>query len=290
MKKTGVKQTIIHELPFFLSLPAFVWQCIFLYIPLGFILYVSFLCDVPGKFFGACSITNYLTFIDPIYFKILARSLLLATCNGFICLFFAYPVAYYLALHVTRLKNLLMFFLILPFWINILVQVYAWYFVLEKHGFINDILMRSGLISSPVGLLNNPFAVYLVMFYCYVPFMVVPIYSILEKLNKQLLDVSADLGARPATTFWRITLPLSMPGIKNGFFLVFVPSFGEFVVPALMGGNKNMYVGTLIQHYYLIMRNPYLGGAFTVFSGIILLCAVAFFFWLFGRSISRGRV
>ena len=154
------------------------------------------------------------------------------------------------------------------------MQVYAWFALLEYNGLLNRVLMHLGIVNQPLVMLNTSWSVYLIMFYCYVPFMVMPLYSVLEKLNVQLLEASADLGASSWKTFVTITLPLSMSGIKTGFFLVFVPSFGEFVIPTLAGGGKNMYVGSLISHYFLAMHDKFVGSAFTVVSGLVLIVAV----------------
>lgn len=287
MKKT-IKALFAHELPFFFSQPALIWQILFFYLPVFFVIFISFK-TVDSALFSSLTLANYATFIDIPFLIILMRSLALAFFTSVFCLCIGYPVAFYIARRAERWKNIMLFFLILPFWTNMLVQVYAWFAVLEYHGLINTLLLHWGIISQPLTLLNNRFAVYLVMIYYYVPFMIIPIYAVLEKLDNAYVEASRDLGANRIQTFFRVVLPLSMSGIMTGFFLVFVPAFGEFVIPGLMGGNKYMYVGSLISYYYLVARNEPLGAAFTVFSCVILGIAAFLFYRFFARFGVRQR-
>lgn len=280
MKKTA--RAFLQELPFFMSVPALAWQIFFFCVPLFFIVLMSIV--VPNQpWWHSFSLKYYATFFQSTYAYIIGRSLLLALGTAVTCGLLAYPIAYHLVFNVSAWRNPLLFLLILPFWTNLLVQVYAWFFVLEKYGLVNSLLLRCGVISEPLHLLNTPLAIYLVMIYCYLPFMIMPLYASLEKFDRRLFESSADLGARPWQTFLRITLPLSGPGLRTGFFLVFVPSFGEFVIPALMGGGKNMYVGTLISHYFLGARDPHLGAAFTCLTGIVLVGSAAIVYLFFKR-------
>lgn len=175
-----------------------------------------------------------------------------------------------------------------------MVQVYSWFFVLEHNGLLNTILLKLGIIQQPLHLLNNTFAIYLVMVYCYLPFMIMPLYSALEKIDRRVFEAAADLGATQWQTFIRVTVPLSMAGIRTGFFLVFVPSFGELVVPILLGGGKQLFVGPLITQYFLSARNPALGAAFTCISCIMLLIAVGLLYLFFkkymGTTTAKGKI
>lgn len=283
MNKDNIRAQIEHEIPFFLSVPALVWQLLFFYIPTLLVIAVSFVKRTGLGF----TLDHYAYFLDFSFIWIIVRSLGLALATSCMCLLVAYPVCYYLAVRVRRFQNVFLFFLILPFWTSLLVQVYSWFFVLDRYGLINTILQKLGFIQEPLPLLNNLFAVYVVMVYCYLPFMIMPLYAQLEKLNRRLLEASADLGATAWQTFWRVTVPLSLPGIKTGFFLVFVPSFGELVVPTLLGGGKHFFVGSLIAHYFLSAREPHSGAAFTVLSGLVLAGCVAiiyaYFAWLTRR-------
>lgn len=270
-----LKKQIIQELPFVYSLPAVVWQILFLCVPLFIVFYFSFTQD------GVWTLAHYASLWNTAHIRIIGRSLGLALANVALCLVCAYPVAYFLAVRVKRFKNFLIFLLVLPFWTNFLVQVYAWFFLLGNNGLLETLLRKMGLIHSSLQIAHSQIAVFLVMVYCYIPFMILPIYSAIEKLQHQLREASADLGATPWQTFTRITLPLSLSGIKTGILLVMVPSFGEFVIPELMGGAKYMMTGSLISYYFLVARDNAVGAAFTMLSGFILLVVA----YVFHRSI-----
>ena len=281
MKNGILKKIFDQDFHFFMSIPALMWQVLFFYIPLMFVIAISFIKTTERAL--AFTLENYHSLLNPIYFIIIARSFFLAFVTASLCLLCAYPIAYFIVFKMKRFKNSMLFFLILPFWISLLIQVYAWFFVLEKYGIINRLLIFMGVINEPLPLLNTPFAIYLVMIYCYLPFMILPLYTILEKMDRRLIEASLDLGANQEQTFTRVTLPLSLSGIQTGFFLVFVPSFGEFVIPGLMGGGKQYYVGSLILHYFLIARQPFLGAAFTCLSGAFLGLVVYIVYWCFKK-------
>jgi ABC-type spermidine/putrescine transport system permease subunit I len=173
--------------------------------------------------------------------------------------------------------------LIVPFWTNFLLHVYAWFFVLEREGFINNLLHATHLIQSPIPFLNSLFATMLMMVYYYLPFMVLPIYSSLEKFDYRLIETSVDLGASWLQTLKRIILPLSIGGIRAGFFLVYIPSFGEFAIPELMGGDKQMFVGSVVARYILGDQTGSLGAAFTVVSCFILCFSCVVIYFLLGK-------
>lgn len=286
--KKNLMSRLAQEQSFFWSTPALLWQLLFLYVPIAVIVVLSVLQRVDYAFWNHITLAHYRTVMQPMYLIIIARSLLLALSNAIICLLFAYPVGYFLALRAKSWKNILLLLLILPFWTNFLVQVYAWFFVLERNGFLNLILQKFYLISQPLQIMNTPAAIQLVMLFCYLPFMIMPIYTGLEKINKRLFEASADLGANPWQTFLRVTLPLSLSGVRTGFFLVFIPSFGEFVIPALLGGGKTMYVGTLVSYYFVESKNAHLGSAFTVVSAIILGLSAVALLMLFKQSVRRS--
>ncbi|HEX4069270.1 MAG TPA: ABC transporter permease [Candidatus Babeliales bacterium] len=266
---------------FIFLVPAVLWQLFFLYVPLFLVLYMSFqhASAVVGVNF---TLDHYKLILSSIpYFYIIGRSVFIAAGVTFLCLLCAYPIAYYLALKVSRRwKNVLLFLLTLPFWTNFLIQIYSWVFVLDHNGLINMLLLTLGIIQSPLYMINNTAAIFFVMLYHYLPFMIMPLYSILEKIQHDLLEASMDLGATHWQTFRRITFPLSMSGIKTGVFLVFVPAFGEFVIPSIIGGAHHLFVGSLISHYFLVTRDSQLGAAFTIVSGFVLLICALLFNWL----------
>jgi len=269
------KAYVQKENSFFWGVVALVWQALFFYLPLSFLLTTSFVKYVPSTGASYFSLDYYLSLFQPVYGSIIIRSLLAASCTVLVTLAIAYPTAYYLALKVSdRWKTILFALLILPFWTNFLLLVYSWYFLLENDGLVNTILLKCGLIATPLHLMNTTGAIYFGMFYCYIPFMLLPLYSSLEKLDPRLLEASADLGANYGQTLRNIIIPLTASGIRTGALLVFVPAFGEFVIPALLGGDRTMYVGSVITHYFLTIRNVPLGSAFTCVSALVLVLFV----------------
>ena len=276
MKKTGKRGHF--PIPFFFGSPALLWQLFFFYLPLIFIVISSVVIISDTGHFESFTFDRILIFLKPVYAKVILSSILLALSNGVLCFCIGYPIAYFLAFKAKKLKPLLLFFLIVPFWINFLLHVYAWFFVLEKHGFLNQILLKIGIVTTPVHFLNSLFAIMVMMVYYYLPFMVLPLFSSLEQFNKQLIEASHDLGANWWQTFKRILLPLSRGGILAGFFLVYIPSFGEFAIPELMGGDKWLFVGNVVSQYMLSETEGSLGAAFTFVSALVLLLTIFFLY------------
>ena len=289
MNNNGIKASALKEHSFFVAVPALLWQILFFYVPLFFIVVVSVAKRLDYSVFDNVTFEHYASLLNSVYFTIIGRSLALAFFNSFFCFLVAYPIAYFLAFRSRHLRNLLLFFLVLPFWANFLVQVYAWFSVLERGGFLNTALLNLGLINQPLALLNTPFAIYLVMLVCYLPFMVMPIYSSLEKINKTVFEASSDLGATTWQTLSRVIIPLSSSGVRIGFFLVFIPSFGEFVVPSLLGGGKQMFVGSLISYFFLETRSVFLGAAFTCLSGGVLIVSLVVLNMVLKKVFGRDR-
>lgn len=284
-----IKKLIKAETYFFLITPAFIWQVAFLVVPFIFIIVLSLSAGQGSHLVQSFTLDNFYEIFHFSQLKIIVRSILLASVTATASLLIAYPVAYFLALYIKRFKFLFLFLLSIPFLINLLVQVYAWFFILEKNGVINHLLSALGLISKPVNFLNSYFAIYLVMFHVYLPFMIMPIYSSLEKIDARLIEASYDLGASFRTTLWHIILPLSMPGVQAGFFLVYVVSFGEYVIPSLLGGMKLFFVGTLISEYFFIGKDWHLGAAFTCLScGLLFLSALGYY-WLFNKITMQSK-
>lgn len=271
------------EITKFFALPAFVWVVVFFYLPLLAILGWSTIVYDPQTQSYHYSLANYALLTDYPYFLIISRSLILSLITTISCLLLGFPVAYYVARKAKRFKNLLLFFLMLPFGVNILVQAYSWFFVLGNNGLLNSLLLSIGLIKEPLSLLYTPLAVYIGAVYCYIPFMILPIYTVLEKLDDRFIEASLDLGATWWQTIYHVVIPLSLPGISTGFFLVFIPVFGEFVIPILLGGGKQMFVGSLISFYFLTTRNFSVGSAFTWFSCLIVLVVALTVYWRLKR-------
>ena len=288
--KKNIKSFFSGQTAFFWAVPAYIWQILFFYLPILFMIYVSFLYSPDGTQEAYYSLAHYRSFFKYAYFLSILRSFILATITSISCLFLGYPIAYFLSFIAKKTKNIFLFLFILPFWTNFLLHIYAWFFVLERGGFLNSFLIKTGIISHPIAFLNSSFAVVLVMIYCYLPFMTLPIYSVLEKFDKRLIEASQDLGATSFQTFRYIVLPLVMPGIRSGLFLVFVPAFGDFVIPTLLGGDTSMYVGTIIAHYIMGIQTMARGAAFTV-SISIILCGIIMFYWFFltRKNSVKGR-
>jgi spermidine/putrescine transport system permease protein len=215
---------------------------------------------------------NYLRAMEPLYVQVLARSVLLAAATTLVCLLVGYPVAYWLARRAPRtMRRGLLVLVILPFWTSFLVRMYAWMFLLRTEGLVNQALAALGLPA--LSLLYNPAAVLLGQVYGELPFIILPLYASLEKLDPELLDAAADLGAPPREVLRRVVLPLTRPGIVAGALLVFIPSLGAYLAPDLLGGARFVYAGTLIQSQFAVARDIPFGAALScsLTAGVLLV-------------------
>lgn len=206
------------------------------------------------------TIENWTRLIDPLYVTILLRSFGVAAVSTVVCLLLGFPLALFIS-RAGRWKNLCLYLVILPFWTSFLVRTYAWMFLLRDTGLINTTLQAIGVISEPLPLLYNYWAVILGLVYGYLPFMVLPLYATLERLDPNLLEASSDLGARPWHTLWRVMAPVSMPGIRAGSILVFIPCLGAYLTPDLLGGGKTILIGNLVQNQFTNARDWPFGAA-----------------------------
>src|ERR1700722_12296428 len=237
MKIKFLRRPPSSHLPFTIGAPAMIWQVLFFYLPLAILAISSILQFSEGGIFEGFTFEKIAFFLRPLYLKVIFSSFVMALGNAILCLLIAYPLAYFIAFTGRRYKNFFLFLLIVPFWTNFLLHIYAWFFVLEREGFLNNLLRAIGAISEPLQLLNTPFAIMIMMVYYYLPFMVLPLYSSLEKMDTRLVEASLDLGASWGQTLRRVMLPMTKRGLMAGFFLVYIPSFGEFAIPELMGGD-----------------------------------------------------
>ena len=187
---------------------------------------------------------------DDLYFKTYLNSVKISSISTVFCLLIGYPMAYAIVRASPTYKNLLLMLIILPFWTSFLLRVYAWMGLLADQGTINNLLIFLGIIDEPIRLLYTPFAVYVGIVYTYLPFMILPLYANMEKLDLTLREAAADLGAKPAMTFLTVTLPLTIPGIIAGSLLVFIPATGEFVIPSLLGGGNVLMIGHLLYNEF----------------------------------------
>ncbi len=277
------------NIPFTFGAPAMLWQVLFFYVPLLIIAFSSFINYSELGQIQGLTFQKILQFLSPTYLGVIFSSMLLGLGNAVICLLIAYPLAYFMAVKGKKFKNLLLFLLIVPFWTNFLLHVYAWFFVLEREGLVNTVLLKIGIISEPIHFLNSLFSIMVMMVYYYLPFMVLPIYSSLERFDHKLIEASLDLGASWPQTLKRVLLPLTVSGIRAGFFLVYIPSFGEFAIPELMGGDKYMFVGSVVSHYILGDQTGSLGAAFTVVACAFLLLSAYGVYHLLNRILLPSK-
>ncbi|MBI4905644.1 MAG: ABC transporter permease [Acidobacteria bacterium] len=206
---------------------------------------------------------NYARLADPLYLSILLRSVLYSAIATTVCLLMGFPLALFISRSGPR-RNLYLSLVALPFWTSFLVRTYAWMFLLRDTGLINTTLQSLGLINEPLPLLYNPFAVMIGLVYGYLPFLILPIYASLERLDKSLLEAAADLGARPLTALMQVILPLSMPGIRAGSVLVFISCLGAYLTPDLLGGGKTIMIGNVVQNQFTAARDWPFGAALSL--------------------------
>jgi spermidine/putrescine transport system permease protein len=252
-------------------LPARVWMAMFFAAPLGIVCGYAFLTR--GEYSGVeqpWTLESFARLADPLYLAIFWRSIWIATAATLLCALLGFPLAYFIA-RATRRKNLYLQLVLLPFWTSFLVRTYAWLFLLRDTGLINTALIGLHWIHDPLPLLYNDGAVLLGLVYNFLPFFVLPLYATLERLDPALVEASADLGAGPASTLWRVILPLSAPGIAAGAVLVFIPCLGAYLTPDLLGGGKSIMAGNLIQNQFTTARDWPFGAA----ASLVLMMASA---------------
>jgi len=255
-----------------IALPYLIWMVLFIVIPLLLVLFYSLTVkDANGTI--QFSLDNYRRFIDPIYIKVLRRSINLAVISTIICLVLGYPMAMIIARSKPSVRNTMVLMFVLPMWMNFLLRTYAWMTILGKNGLINRFL---NLISLPsVNLLYTDGAVILGMVYNFLPFMVLPIFSVLNKMDKRLIEASEDLGANKYTVFRKIIFPLSLPGVISGVTMVFMPAVSTFVISRLLGGGQYMLIGNLIEQQFLYVYDWHFGSAISIVMMILILIAMS---------------
>lgn len=261
--------------------PVAFWMTAFVALPLVLVLLVSFMQrGLYGGIEYNVTFSNYVQMINPMYLTILLNSLKISVLTTIICLILGYPFAYFIAMSPKKIRGLLMLLMILPFWTNSLVRTYAWIILLRTEGIINNVLLHLGVLSAPVQMLYNDSAVLIGMVYVLLPFMVLPLYTSIEKLDRSLLEAANDLGASPLQAFLHVTLPLTKPGIFAGSILVFIPALGYFFIPDLMGGSKVMLISNLIKNQFLTARDWPFGSAIS----IVLMVLTLFMIYLYFRN------
>jgi putrescine transport system permease protein len=255
-------QTLVIAVPF-------LWLLLFFFLPFLIVLKVSIAFIVVAqppythlgvdRAFGWEGINISDTYgrlvSDSLYIKAYWNSLKVAAISTIVCLLIGYPFAYGMARCRQSVRNILLMLVILPFWTSFLIRVYAWIGLLKNNGLINDLLLWTGLIDSPISMMNTNFAVYLGIVYSYLPFMILPLYANLEKMDMSLIEAATDLGCKPLKAFFVITVPLSFPGIVAGSMLVFIPAVGEYVIPELLGGPSSLMIGRVLWSEFFSNRD-----------------------------------
>jgi spermidine/putrescine transport system permease protein len=254
--------------------PGGLWLLLFFLVPILIMLAYSLM---PRGIYGGVergfTLEHYGRFFDPLYLDVLQRTFIWSIACTVICLVLGYPVAYVIV-RSGRWRNLLLFLVVLPFWTSFLVRTFAMIFLMRDTGLINSWLLKFGILDQPLTILYTPFAVMSGLVYGFLPFMILPIYASLEKLDLSLLEAAEVLGARPRARFRRVTLPLSMPGVVAGCLLVFIPALGSFLTADLLGGAKQLMIGNLVQNQFSAARNWPFGSAASFIVMALVLAAV----------------
>ncbi|MGO1581023.1 MAG: ABC transporter permease [Peptoniphilaceae bacterium] len=246
------------------------WSIIFIVFPLILILIYSFNGNTgPGLDNYVFSINNFKKFFEPLYIRILFISLGVSLLSTIVCLLIGYPIAYIISRMTEKVRNNLILLFIIPMWMNFLLRTYAWLTLLGNNGLLNKFLELIGL--APLDIMYNMKAVMIGMVYNFLPFMVLPIYTVLLKIDKSLIDAAKDLGANNRTVFLKIILPLSIPGIITGITMVFIPAISTFVISNLLGGNRFYLIGNLIEQQFTFTGNWAFGSAISIILILIML-------------------
>ncbi len=274
-----------------LTTPALLWLLVFFLIPYLIVIIYSFLTpdiyDVNFEF----SLDAYRQAFGWDYLRTFFLSFRLAVLTTVLCILLGFPVAYYIARAKDKVKNTLLVLIIIPFWTNLIIRIFSWRIFLAYNGVLNDILIKSGLITTPLEIMRTDLAVILVMVYVYLPYMILPLYSVLEKLDFTLLQAAMDLGANEVKAFFRITLPLAAEGIFAGSLLVFIPALGAYLIPQLVGNQRTLYLGQVITYKIKnIPRNWPMASALSLILLFLVALLLVMLFALYKRSQARRRV
>ena len=251
--------------------PYIVWSSLFILIPLLIVLFFSFTIETPDGY--SFSVENYTRLMNSQYAHIFYKSIQLAGLTTVVCLILGYPVAYIISKISPSRRNLIIMLFIVPMWMNFLLRTYAWLPILGKNGFVNNFLANFGI--GPIQFLYNDGAVLLGMVYNFLPFMVLPIFTILSKMDQSLIDAASDLGATRKQIFTKVVFPLSLPGVLSGITMVFMPAVSTFVISSLLGGGQYMLLGNLIEQQFTTMGTRTFGSAISIIMMIVILISMA---------------
>jgi len=262
------------------------WLVIFAVGPNGLVLLTSLLQQGDNELVRLqLTLSNYLELFDTVFLKIFLHSFVLAGACTLVCLVLGYPFAFIIARSSNRFKGILLFLVIIPFWTSSLIRSYAIVAILKTKGILNSLLLSLGLIDKPLHLLYSSTAVMIGLVYSLLPFMILPLYANIEKLDMRLIDAARDLGANRRTVIFKIILPLTLPGIIAGSMLVFLPAMSMFYIPDLLGGAKSLLIGNLIQNQFLTARNWPMGSAVSV----VLTLMMGLMLWLYWRAAKQNK-
>lgn len=265
--------------------PGLAWWLAFLLIPLGLVIFTSFLQR--GQFGGVVyefTLENYRRALDPLYLRVLLFSLRVSLIVTLAALVIGYPTAYFIATRKPRVRIALLVLVVLPFWTNFLIRTYAWIVLLNREGLVNRALQAMGLVDQPLTLLNNEFAIVVGLTYAWLPLMILPVYASIERLAPSLREASADLGASRLRTFLSVTLPLTLPGAVAGCIFVFVPTFGNYIVPELLGGGRKAMIGNLIEQQFLSARDWPFGSVLAIAVMAVMTLLLLIQGWMIARE------
>ena len=254
-----------------LATPYAIWSVLFIVIPLILIVFFSFTKQVDGRYMF--TLDNFDKFFNVMYFKVVRRSLVLAFISTVLCLIVGYPTAYIISKAKPSRRATLLLLCILPMWMNFLLRTYAWSAILGRNGFINTLLGMVGL--GPINILYTDAAVLLGMVYNFLPFMILPIHTILSKMDQDLINAAKDLGANNFQVFTKVIFPLSLPGVISGITMVFMPAVSTFVISKLLGGGQFYLIGNLIEQEFMSVGDWHFGSAISIFMMIIILISMA---------------
>ncbi len=267
-----------------------VWLVLFVLIPNLMILVLSILTRDESQFYRwEYTWENYQRLFDPVYLQVFLHSLWMAVVTTLLCLLLAYPFAYFVAQAPKRWRNLLLLLVIIPFWTNSLIRTYAIKVILGTKGLLNTVLLELGLIETPLRLLYTETAVILGLTYLLLPFMILPLFAVLEKIDPNLNEAAADLGANAWKRFWRITVPLSLPGVIAGSLMVLLPALGMFYISDILGGAKNLVVGNIIKSQFLDARDWPFGSAASV-TLTVVMALMLFAYYRVSRNQNRELI
>ena len=289
-QRKTVRQGFKKNLPVISTVsPVSIWLVVLIAIPLIYVLVLSFLSrSREGNVEFAFTLANYTKLLNPDYVQIYLSSILIAFFTTVICILLSFPFAYHMANGSQRKKTIMMLLVIIPFWTNSLIRLYGWKTLLGNEGVLNKFLLWTGLTHEPLQIMFTVPSIIMGMVYTLLPFMILPVYATIEKLDRTLLEAAGDLGAKRAVAFFQVTLPLTAPGIFAGSIMVFIPSLGYFFVSDLMGGGNTMLIGNLIKNQFYTAQNWPLGASLSIVLIILTLVFVKIYTLIGGKMDDLG--